>query len=245
MGRNYAAIPHDYLEEMEQLTRAPEEESIPDGIKMISYDLSELETRTIDSTLPKTDDEAAALTATLGREQLIAMVTGDPVRGHGNVPGAESISVPGAAGETSSCALGQGIANIVLADGPAGLRLNQKYDVHDGKAALMPFEASVERGFFYEDTGNEGKARYQFCTAMPVGTLLAQSWDEALLREVGAAIGEEMRRFGVTLWLAPGMNIHRDPLCGRNFEYYSEDPLRSSISAATIRRITAPGGTAS
>lgn len=221
-------------EELEQLRRAPEEESIPDGIKVISYDLSALETRTIGECLPAIDDEAAALTATLGREQLIAMVTGDPVRGHGNALGAESISVPGAAGETSSCALGQGIANIVLADGPAGLRLNQMYDVHDGKAVLMPFEASVERGFFYEDTGNEGKARYQFCTAMPVGTLLAQSWDETLLREVGAAIGDEMRRFGVTLWLAPGMNIHRDPLCGRNFEYYSEDPLLSGHMAAAI-----------
>ena len=73
---------------------------------------------------------------------------------------------------------------------------------------------------------------YQYCTGIPTATLLAQTWDEEAVREAGDIIGSEMEEFGITLWLAPGMNIQRNPLCGRNFEYYSEDPVVSGICAA-------------
>ena len=124
------------------------------------------------------------------------------------VVGAQANSVKGAAGETTSRYYEtRAIPNTVLADGPAGIRITQSY---------------TENGTTY----------YQYCTAFPIGTLIAQSWDKDVAKQFGEAIGEEMLEMGVTLWLAPGMNIHRNPLCGRNFEYYSEDPLLSGITAA-------------
>lgn len=208
------------------------------GIPEIVLELSALETEVVDyaAAYEPEDDEAARIVSGLDVEQLIRLATGDPAKGQGSNLGSAGISVPGSAGETSTAACEQGVANIVLADGPAGLRLMQKYTVKDGQIQMPPFEASLEHGFFAEDYVAEGTPYYQYCTAIPVGTLLAQSWDEKLIEEVGAMIAEEMDRFGVTLWLAPGMNIHRNPLCGRNFEYYSEDPLVSGKIAAAMTR---------
>ena len=77
---------------------------------------------------------------------------------------------------------------------------------------------------------------YQYCTAFPVGTLIAQTWDTGCMEAFGQAVAEEMAEFRVDLWLAPGMNIQRNPLCGRNFEYYSEDPILAGRTAAAVTR---------
>ena len=129
----------------------------------------------------------------------------------GDTWGADANSVTGAAGETSQLYFNSlGIPNTVEADGPAGIRVTA------------------------ETTDKDGNAVYNYCIAFPIGTLLAQTWNTDLVNRVGKAIGEEMVEIGVTLWLAPGMNIHRDPLCGRNFEYYSEDPALTGYVGSAI-----------
>ena len=152
--------------------------------------------------------------------------------------GAESLAVPGAAGDTTSKLIAsRGIPNMALADGPAGLRL-QKHFVTDKDNNIIPGLGEDALGGLFS-MGAEKPERpedaidyYQYCTAIPIATLLAQTWDMEQVEAAGDIVGEEMEEFHAALWLAPGMNIHRNPLCGRNFEYYSEDPLIAGKCAA-------------
>ncbi|MBQ8094185.1 MAG: glycoside hydrolase family 3 C-terminal domain-containing protein [Clostridia bacterium] len=205
--------------------------------KSIVWDFSSAETVSYKYGNPdESGDEAAQIAARLTVDQLIELSAGDPGKGQGSELGSAGASVPGSAAETSSCALNDGVANIVLADGPAGLRLNQTCYIRDGHPIKQGFMQSIEHGIFNKEPEPEGDRRWQYCTAIPVGSLLAQSWDEKVLMDCGDAVGDEMERFNVTLWLAPGMNIHRNPLCGRNFEYYSEDPLLAGKMAAAMTK---------
>ncbi len=186
------------------------------------------------------DKEAARLTELLSEEELISMTVGEISREQEQALGAASVMVPGAAGETSSVLEKKyDVPGIAMADGPAGLRLLREYQRNPENGMMYgqgPL-AALEGGLFAEQEKHpDAETYYQYCSALPVGTLLAQTWNTELLEQAGRAVAREMQEFGVAWWLAPGLNIHRNPLCGRNFEYYSEDPLISGTMAAAMTR---------
>lgn len=179
------------------------------------------------------------LVAQLAVEELAALCVGTYRSQEGSVLGNASRLIPGAAGDTSHIlAQSRGIPNMVMADGPAGLRLQPVFKT-DKQGNLLPGGTVLEDSCQpfdprYDDQNSD--TWYQYCTSIPIGWSLAQSWNPKLLERLGNMIGEEMVQFGIDLWLAPALNIHRNPLCGRNFEYYSEDPLISGKTAAAITR---------
>ena len=153
------------------------------------------------------DEVLAAMTL---EEKATLLVGGARAQIVNGVTSGVAAQVPGAAGNTRPIER-LGIPGTVLADGPAGLRIQPT---------------------------RQGTSQTFYCTGFPVGTLLASSWDTALVEQVTTAMGEEVHEYGVDVLLAPGMNIHRNPLCGRNFEYFSEDPLLSGkMAAAYVRGI--------
>lgn len=156
-----------------------------------------------------------SLLSTLTTREKVRLVVG---RGYGPLLSGFDIpfchgTVPGAAGETATLKK-HDIRPIVMSDGPAGLRLkdNSQLTINNSPSAF------------------------------PIGSLLACSWDTALVARVGSAMGREARSHDVDIILAPGMNLMRNPLCGRNFEYYSEDPLLTGwIASAMVRGIQSQG----
>jgi beta-glucosidase len=157
--------------------------------------------------------------ASMTLEEKASLVVGkgmqmDPAKPSTPVVGHTDQLVPGAAGISAAFSK-YGITPMVLADGPAGLRIEPKR--------------------------KNDKASY-YCTAFPVATVLASSWDIDLVKRVGMAMGNEVHEYGADILLAPALNIQRNPLCGRNFEYYSEDPVvAGNIAAAMVNGVESQG----
>src|SRR5580658_534547 len=168
-------------------------------------------------------DPISAVIKAMTREEKVKFVAGNGMHfpgaprsnNNGPVVGQTADKVPGAAGTTYAIPR-LGIPSIVVSDGPAGVRID-----------------SVRKDI-------PGKTFY--ATAWPVGTLLASSWDTALVQRVGTSFGNEAKEYGIDIMLGPALNIHRNPLGGRNFEYYSEDPLiAGTFTAAIVRGIQSNG----
>ena len=167
-----------------------------------------------------------------------------------SVIGAAGSHVAGAAGESTSRLEDLGVGGLYMADGPAGLRLATSYKIVDGEikgnanafANFMEFMGEEELEMMASMAPKPSEAElaapenYQYCIAIPIGTALAQAWNDDVAEICGDMVGQEMEMFGVHLWLAPAQNIQRSPLCGRNFEYYSEEPIVSGRTSAAVTR---------
>ncbi len=199
---------------------------------------------TVDYALPPISE--AAVDALTDRE-LALMNTGafDPKGGITSFVGSAAKTVAGAAGESCGLFAAKGIPAMVMADGPAGLRISPQYyrdqkGIHTYGPAMPQSMLQFMPKLLAPLLGGTprlpkgARLQEQYCTAIPIGTALAQSWNTDYARLCGDVVGSELERFGVHLWLAPALNIHRTALCGRNFEYFSEDPVLSGLMAAAI-----------
>ena len=216
------------------------------GLPTIELDLDAFETETVSY---ERRDAGIAEVSLLSDEDLAYLGIGsfDPKGGLLSVIGNASSTVAGAAGETTSQLKGLGIDNLVMADGPAGLRLARRFYEDDSGAhpiglslpesMLDMLPSLVKRLLAKISQPKKGTViQEQFATALPIATAIAQSFNLEFAELCGDIVGTEMDIFGVDLWLAPALNIHRNVLCGRNFEYYSEDPLVSGKFAAAVTR---------
>ena len=226
-------------------------ETLPAGLPVLTVSPDDMETRTVPEERPYAIEGSLR---GLSDEQLVYANVGAFAGGLGSflVIGDAGVHVAGAAGETTSRLTDAGIPPLIMADGPAGLRLARTY-YRDGKGSahavgqstlpesvtelmtpLVRRAAELIAGKKKPPRG--AKVEEQYCTALPIGTAIAQSWDVDFARRCGDMVGSEMERFGVHLWLAPALNIHRSIRCGRDFEYFSEDPVLSGKMAAALTR---------
>lgn len=184
---------------------------------------------------------------TLSEEELVCAGIGayDSRGMIASVIGESGRTVAGAAGETTGLLHEKGFPTVVMADGPAGLRL-ARLAYNDAKGAHSYGPNSISGiddylpKFIRKWKNRQPKmkpgmvVKEQYATALPIGTAIAQSFNTDYAKMCGDIVGDEMERFGIHLWLAPALNIQRSILCGRNFEYYSEDPFVSGVMAAAI-----------
>lgn len=223
------------------------EENLGD-VKVISLSAESIATCAVEYDKDSEIDEAVKA---VSDEQLAYMNIGgfDPKAGAMSIIGNASQNVAGAAGESTSLLKDAGFKTLVMADGPAGLRLSQQFyrdekGAHTYGGGGMP-ESMLEFaggfvGLIMKMMSGGSKApkdaviEEQYATAIPIGTAIAQSFNLDFAKGCGDIVGDEMNRFGVHLWLAPALNIHRSVRCGRNFEYYSEDPVVSGKMAAAV-----------
>ena len=181
----------------------------------------------------------------LSIDDLIHMNLGDYKTGLAGVIGQSCSLVPGGAGETTLRVKGLE-HSLSMADGPAGLRLISEYVLTKNRVYnlkedsiwrdIKPYLPSIITSLLdvKRNQKRKGSVIYQYCTAIPIATAIAQSFNDKLAFNIGRLVKEEMEIYDVDIWLAPALNIHRNILCGRNFEYYSEDPYLSSVMASSI-----------
>ena len=217
----------------------------PQDLPVYDLDLSNLPVKTAsyEDTL-RPDPRVQALTD----QELASISIGSfQIKRRSSFVGDSGTRIPGTAGETTSTLQDKGFPVVIMADGPAGVRLVKDYyeDKHGAhglgcqmiptmrELLTKPMQLAVDPPRKLPKGAVE---KHRYATAIPIGTAIAQSFSIPFAETCGDIVGDELERFGVHLWLAPALNIHRNLLCGRNFEYYSEDPLVSGLTAAAVTR---------
>ena len=212
------------------------------GAKRIGIDPAAFETKAVSYEL---NEETDPFIEGLSGEELCYIGTGDFSSSRFSIIGEASETVAGAAGDFTTRLVDKGFPVVVTADGPAGLRLEREFyrdekGIHNVNNDAIEAFKEVLPDILYKLLARPKKIKpgtkiyEQNCTMLPAASAVAQSFDTALAERLGAIVAEEMEEYGVDFWLAPALNIHRDIRCGRNFEYYSEDPLLSGRMAAAV-----------
>ena len=209
------------------------------GIDKVILDTSDIKTIIYDySYKPNfTDENAKQFVDSLSLREKAEVLVGDGLFLFSD----PIFHLPGSVGNTTSKLWDKGLCNVAFCDGPAGIRLQKESGINK-KNKIKPIEMPI--GFLEFLPGfvkkilkanpKKDKMVYQYTTSFPVATALAQTWNKELLYEVGCGILSEMEEYGCTYWLAPAVNIQVNPLCGRNFEYFSEDPFLAGKLASYI-----------
>lgn len=215
--------------------------TIPESIPTLILDPNVLQTRKIKYIEHPLDipEQTRAAISDFTTEDFIKFCTGTGMSGE-----KEGFHTPGAVGHTTAQYIARGIPNAEMCDGPAGVRIEKRAVLYpDGR--IRPMDVSISIYEFFPKfllrwlvLGNpkKGTILYQYVTGFPIEAMIAQTWNTELAERIGHAVSQEMREYGVSFWLAPAMNIVRNPLCGRNYEYYSEDPLLSGLMASAVTK---------
>ncbi|MBR0087458.1 MAG: glycoside hydrolase family 3 C-terminal domain-containing protein [Lachnospiraceae bacterium] len=235
-------VPAKRVEEIEPAVRIPDDDL--ENLPVLTLNPEEIVTQIIEykDPLPASDLKTDAVMSRLTDDDMIDVCVGE---GIGGMMTTNKFFTPGAVGRTTSKLYKKGLINVSLSDGPAGLRLlrvsgltkKNKLKFVKGNSLLSVMDSmGGPLAKVMQADEKKDELLYQYTTAFPVGTSLAQTWNTELCYQVGEALSLEMEEYGITYWLGPAMNIHKNPLCGRNFEYMSEDPvLTGKIASALVR----------
>lgn len=230
------------LEDFEQLEIPDHPEEDLKGVPTVKMRAANFETVYHDYSMPKAyhDPKVDAIVDKMSLKEKAEVCVGASM-----FSGNRTVKIEGAVGHsTSKFWKKYGLPSVEFSDGPAGLRITRYTGVYpNGKVKAMEgFLGGVDlflnmvpvlKKVVYANP-DKVQVAYQYPTAFPTEIAEAQTWNTDLLHEIGVAIAKECQEFGITYWLAPALNIHRNPLCGRNFEYYSEDPVVSGKMASAV-----------
>lgn len=217
-----------------------------ESTEIFSIESSSFSTQKVDYTQPKiteTEEEKTLLDSLTTEDQIELLIGADLTK---QVPG--SFEIIAAAGKTANTLISKGLRNIIMSDGPAGISIIDSVCYKAKTESEVNYETisvptkcpeSFNWGLFGQYISNnvcskDGIVVYRPCTSWPVEVVLAQTWNNEILKSVGSGFGSEMLKYGISVILAPAMNIHKNPLCGRTFEYFSEDPFLTGKMAASF-----------